>query len=269
MQYTLFCYNLSRVPRQCDSFTSSLGSFHAQRSRQLLTPIPRVRYHGGLTCALAFRVYALQGCLPAGMLMSARLAAASCPSSAPLLLRAMSTIASSPAAPQSAARAVADPPLPDAVVHLQRSMEVLEAAALTLVGRKSLDSKTKENARLLVATGNRLTSAIVAACQHRQGDLRILAKVHVSVARESIDEWTTIVSERGMRSGFASFRSRSDTASQVRTFTLAMQVLVEMMEIENGIAGLVLDPARCLGLSEAKPTSVSHFRMVGPCLTYT
>ncbi|KAH7102229.1 hypothetical protein BKA62DRAFT_121758 [Auriculariales sp. MPI-PUGE-AT-0066] len=34
-----------------------------------------------------------------------------------------------------------------------------------------------------------------------------------------------------------------------------MQALVEMLEIENGIAGLVLDPARCLGLSEAKPTS--------------
>ncbi|KAH7099941.1 hypothetical protein BKA62DRAFT_772066 [Auriculariales sp. MPI-PUGE-AT-0066] len=151
----------------------------------------------------------------------------------------MSTVASSLAAPQSAAQAVTDPPLPDAVVHLQRSMKVLEAAASALAGRKSAKSKTKENAKLLVTAGNRLTSAIISACAHRPGDLHILAKVHVSVARESIDEWTTIVNERG--------RARLLQAS-------AMEALVEMLEIENGIAGLVLDPARCLGLSQAKPS---------------
>ncbi|KAH7051380.1 hypothetical protein BKA62DRAFT_837792 [Auriculariales sp. MPI-PUGE-AT-0066] len=89
-----------------------------------------------------------------------------------------------PAAPQSAAGVVADPPLPDAVVHLQRSMKVLEAAALALSGRKSATSKTKENAKLLVAAGNRLTSAIVAACAHRQGDLHILAKACLRRSRE-------------------------------------------------------------------------------------
>ncbi|KAH7099918.1 hypothetical protein BKA62DRAFT_772044 [Auriculariales sp. MPI-PUGE-AT-0066] len=96
----------------------------------------------------------------------------------------MSSIASSSAVPQSAAQAVTDPPLPDVVVHLQRSMKVLETAASTLATRKSMTSATKEHARLLVTAGNRLTSAIIAACAHRPGDLHILAKVHVSVARE-------------------------------------------------------------------------------------
>ncbi|KAH7097892.1 hypothetical protein BKA62DRAFT_674677 [Auriculariales sp. MPI-PUGE-AT-0066] len=167
----------------------------------------------------------------------------------------MSTMTNSQVAPQPAVQAAADPPLPNAVTHLQRSMKVLEAAALALSGRKSANSKTKENAKLLIAAGNRLTSAIVAACAHRPGDLQMLAKVHVVVARESMDEWTKIVHERGTSSTLASVKLRTDTASQVHMFALAMQALVEMLEIKNDIAQLVLDPARCIGLSEAKPSS--------------
>ncbi|KAH7102256.1 hypothetical protein BKA62DRAFT_671427 [Auriculariales sp. MPI-PUGE-AT-0066] len=119
--------------------------------------------------------------------MSARLRATSRPSSAPLIdlfPPTMSTMVSSQVAPQPAAQTATKPLLPDAVVELQQSMKVLEAAALVLSRRKSASSKTRKHAKLLIAAGNRFTSAIVAACAQRPGDLYMLAKVHFVVAQE-------------------------------------------------------------------------------------
>ncbi|KAH7102250.1 hypothetical protein BKA62DRAFT_122677 [Auriculariales sp. MPI-PUGE-AT-0066] len=145
--------------------------------------------------------------------------------------------------------------LPDTVMYLQLSMRDLEAAVMTFSKRKSVSSKTKENARLLVTAGNRVGSAITAACALRPGDLHILAKSYITVTRESVEEWTGVLQERGTSSVLQSFKLRTDTASQVEGFALAMQILEKMLAIENGIAGLVLDPARHLHLSDVKPTS--------------
>ncbi|KAH7098669.1 hypothetical protein BKA62DRAFT_362394 [Auriculariales sp. MPI-PUGE-AT-0066] len=58
-----------------------------------------------------------------------------------------------------------------------------------------------------------------------------------------------------MRSSLDSIKLRSDTASRVHAKVLAMQVFEEMLEIRDGCAQLVLDPARRLGLSSAKPST--------------
>ncbi|KAH7099947.1 hypothetical protein BKA62DRAFT_831431 [Auriculariales sp. MPI-PUGE-AT-0066] len=147
------------------------------------------------------------------------------------------------------------PPLPDTVVHLQWSMRELEAAAVTLSARKGVRSKTKEHVKLLVAAGNRIISAILVACRYRPGDLHVLAKSHVAVTRESIDEWTKVVRQRAKSSAPQIIKQCTDTASRVQAFALSMQALEDMLEIENGIAQLVVDPARRLGLSEARPSS--------------
>ncbi|KAH7108558.1 hypothetical protein BKA62DRAFT_25799 [Auriculariales sp. MPI-PUGE-AT-0066] len=158
----------------------------------------------------------------------------------------------SAAVPSITAQAIS--PMPDAVVQLRQSVVALDAAVETLCVRKSLSSEAKRDARLVAAVGKRLDSAIVSACAQRPGDLHVLAKSHVSVARESIVEWTQLVHQRGTVSAFNSFTQRWDTAALFHAFAIAIQVLEEMLEIKNGIAQLVLDPARLLGFSEAKPS---------------
>ncbi|KAH7097041.1 hypothetical protein BKA62DRAFT_675362 [Auriculariales sp. MPI-PUGE-AT-0066] len=135
----------------------------------------------------------------------------------------------SAAVPSITAQAIS--PLPDAVVQLCQSVVALDAAVETLCVRKSLSSEAKRDARLVAEIGKRLDSAIVSACAQRLGELHVLAKSHVSVARDA-----GTLRHVFMRS------------------SIAIQVLEEMLEIKNGIAQLVLDPARRLGLSAAKPS---------------
>ncbi|KAH7098638.1 hypothetical protein BKA62DRAFT_674146 [Auriculariales sp. MPI-PUGE-AT-0066] len=152
---------------------------------------------------------------------------------------------------------ILSPRTPEIVVRLQLSMNEFRVAIATLTRRKSMlvGSKTKENAGVLITTGDNLTSAIAAACLKGVGDLHVLAKALVTVALESIDEWTRIVRERGMSSTLGVLKLRADTAAQIQTFALAMQVLEEMLEIKSGIAQMILDPTHHLGLVKAKPTS--------------
>ncbi|KAH7090913.1 hypothetical protein BKA62DRAFT_94091 [Auriculariales sp. MPI-PUGE-AT-0066] len=62
------------------------------------------------------------------------------------------------------------------------------------------------------------------------------------------------INQRGTILAFNIFTLRWDTAAHLRLFAIVVQVLEEMLEIQNGIAQLVLDPARLLKLSEAKPS---------------
>ncbi|KAH7097257.1 hypothetical protein BKA62DRAFT_774476 [Auriculariales sp. MPI-PUGE-AT-0066] len=158
----------------------------------------------------------------------------------------------SAAVPSITAQAIS--PLPDGVKQLRQSVVALDEAVEVLCVRSSLSSEAKRDARLVAAVGKRLDSAIVSACAQRPGELHVLAKSHVAVARESIFEWTQVVHERGTISTAKSLKLRWDTAAQLRVFAIAIQVIEEMLEIENGTAQLVLDPARLLGLSEAKPS---------------
>ncbi|KAH7097259.1 hypothetical protein BKA62DRAFT_818193 [Auriculariales sp. MPI-PUGE-AT-0066] len=158
----------------------------------------------------------------------------------------------SAAVPSITAQAIS--PLPDGVKQLRQSVVALDEAVEVLCVRSSLSSEAKRDARLVAAVGKRLDSAIVSACAQRPGELHVLAKSHVAVARESIVEWTLVIHERGTISTAKSLKLRWDTAAQLRVFAIAIQVIEEMLEIENGTAQLVLDPARLLGLSEAKPS---------------
>ncbi|KAH7097226.1 hypothetical protein BKA62DRAFT_716885 [Auriculariales sp. MPI-PUGE-AT-0066] len=147
-------------------------------------------------------------------------------------------------------------PLPDTVVQLQQSVRKLEEAIEIISRTRSVGPKTKQDARLLVVVSRRLISAIVAACARRPGDLHVLAKSHVIVTLENIDDWTKLISERTISSPLKSFKLRQDTASRVNAFIMSVQVLEEMLKIDsNGVAQLLLDPARLLGLSESKPSS--------------
>ncbi|KAH7088671.1 hypothetical protein BKA62DRAFT_777160 [Auriculariales sp. MPI-PUGE-AT-0066] len=151
----------------------------------------------------------------------------------------------SAAVPSITAQAIS--PLPDGVKQLRQSVVALDEAVEVLCVRSSLSSEAKRDARLVAAVGKRLDSAIVSACAQRPGELHVLAKSHVAVARESIVEWTLVVHERGTISTAKSLKLRWDTAAQLRVFAIAIQVIEEMLE-------LILDPARLLGLSEAKPS---------------
>ncbi|KAH7097953.1 hypothetical protein BKA62DRAFT_759567 [Auriculariales sp. MPI-PUGE-AT-0066] len=113
--------------------------------------------------------------------------------------------------------------LPDAIMQLQR-----------------LSSEAKKAANMMGEVGQRIVSAIVAARLQRPGELHVLAKVHIVVTQEI--------------SSFKSFTLRSGTAARIQVFVASVQVLEEMLEIRNGVAQLILDPAHRLGLSTAKPS---------------
>ncbi|KAH7101915.1 hypothetical protein BKA62DRAFT_756997 [Auriculariales sp. MPI-PUGE-AT-0066] len=156
---------------------------------------------------------------------------------------------------QSAAQSAMKQPLPDPVVHLHRSMESLQAAITKLCGRRGVGSKTKENAMLLVTSGNRATAAIACACMRRPGDLHVLANSHITVMRESVHEWIEVIERRSGQSTYDALRQQSDASSRLESFVRALQLLEEMLEIDdNGVSQLIMDPARRLGLSDAAPT---------------
>ncbi|KAH7086651.1 hypothetical protein BKA62DRAFT_236493 [Auriculariales sp. MPI-PUGE-AT-0066] len=102
--------------------------------------------------------------------------------------------------------------------------------------------------------GKRIVLATVAAHLQRPGELYVLAKAHAVATQESVVEWTEEIHALCRISSIKSFTLRSGTATQIQVFVTSLQVLEEMLEIRNGVAQLILDPAHHLGLSMAKPS---------------
>ncbi|KAH7106185.1 hypothetical protein BKA62DRAFT_668873 [Auriculariales sp. MPI-PUGE-AT-0066] len=144
-------------------------------------------------------------------------------------------------------------PLSEAVVQLQRSVQVLEATVDIFRLRRTVSKEAKEFSKLLVATSKRLAAAVAAACVQRHEDLHVLAKAYITVAQESIDESILMIRRRVASGPIENLKLRSDTTAKVRSFMLGVQALEEMLKIKHGVARLISDPARRLGLSNAKP----------------
>ncbi|KAH7088675.1 hypothetical protein BKA62DRAFT_777162 [Auriculariales sp. MPI-PUGE-AT-0066] len=88
------------------------------------------------------------------------------------------------------------------------------------------------------------------------GDLHVLSRSHITVTREIIDECAKEIHGRAVSSTLKSIRQRLDPDSSLVMYLQSMSVLEKMLEIDptTGVAQLVLDPARRLGLTEARPT---------------
>ncbi|KAH7092765.1 hypothetical protein BKA62DRAFT_676592 [Auriculariales sp. MPI-PUGE-AT-0066] len=135
--------------------------------------------------------------------------------------------------PQLAADVTCPVILPDVVVELQRSVNELELAAKALSTKKGTTKEARNLALRLAEHAAELVAAVVAACKERSGALHVLAVSHLTV--------------------FNKFISGSSTAGQIQTWSLGIAELGAMLKIDKGVAQLVLDPARCLELSNAKP----------------
>ncbi|KAH7097020.1 hypothetical protein BKA62DRAFT_833577 [Auriculariales sp. MPI-PUGE-AT-0066] len=156
---------------------------------------------------------------------------------------------------------------PEPVLNLQLSLQRLSTVAkVEILQRKYVRPKNKIAATKLVSTAREITAAVAAACQQRPGDLPILAKSHVLVTQQFMDECATYIQSRVRPSSVGTFTSTS-TATQLSAFVLAIGILRDMLVIENGAAQLVLDPACRLGLSDAKPELVSP-RLSAQCAGY-
>ncbi|KAH7088681.1 hypothetical protein BKA62DRAFT_793252 [Auriculariales sp. MPI-PUGE-AT-0066] len=136
----------------------------------------------------------------------------------------------------------------------------LELAVETLCGRGSLSSRSKERSQDDEGWGQADRFSHRRRAPATTGGLHVLAKAHVVVTQESVVEWTEEIHELRRISSFKSFTLRSGTAAKIQVFVASVQVLEEMLEIRNGVAQLILDPAHRLGLSTAKPSLVSRTR---------
>ncbi|KAH7092874.1 hypothetical protein BKA62DRAFT_63985 [Auriculariales sp. MPI-PUGE-AT-0066] len=71
--------------------------------------------------------------------------------------------------------------------------------------------------------------------------------------RSTVNESVALIRTRLAMSWLDSIASGSSTAGLIQTWSLGIAELGAMLKIDKGVAQLVLDPARCLELSNAKP----------------
>ncbi|KAH7092761.1 hypothetical protein BKA62DRAFT_66217 [Auriculariales sp. MPI-PUGE-AT-0066] len=158
--------------------------------------------------------------------------------------------------PQLAADVTCPVILPDVVVELQRSVNKLELAAKALSTKKGTSKEARNSARKLAEHAAELVAAVVAACKERSGALHVLAVSHLTVFSDTVNESMTMIQTRLAMGRVDRFMSGSSTAGQIQTWSLGIAELGAMLKIDKGVAQLVLDPARCLELSNAKPQIV-------------
>ncbi|KAH7086659.1 hypothetical protein BKA62DRAFT_236100 [Auriculariales sp. MPI-PUGE-AT-0066] len=146
--------------------------------------------------------------------------------------------------------------LPDVVVELQRSVNELSLAAQALSTKKGTSKEARNSARKLAEHAAELVVAVVAACKERPGALHVLAVSHLTVFNDTVNESMTMIQTRLAMGRVDRFISGSSTAGLIQTWSLGIAELGAMLKIDQGVAQLVLDPARCLELSNAKPDIV-------------
>ncbi|KAH7092775.1 hypothetical protein BKA62DRAFT_66771 [Auriculariales sp. MPI-PUGE-AT-0066] len=155
--------------------------------------------------------------------------------------------------PKPAADVICPDILPDVVVELQRSVNELELAVNALSTKKGTTKKARNSARKLAEHAAELVVAVVAACKERPGALHVLAVSHLTVFNDTVDESMASIRTRLAMGWFDSIASGSSTARLIQTWSLGITELGVMLKIDKGVAQLVLDPARCLELSNANP----------------
>ncbi|KAH7098644.1 hypothetical protein BKA62DRAFT_832381 [Auriculariales sp. MPI-PUGE-AT-0066] len=143
--------------------------------------------------------------------------------------------------------------LPDVVMELQRSVNELELAAKALSTEPGTTKEARDSARKLAEHAVELVAAVVAACNERPGALHVLAVSHLTVFKDTVDESMTLIQTRLAMSQVDSLTTKWNAARQIQTWSLGIAELGAMLKIDKGVAQLVLDPARCLELSNAKP----------------
>ncbi|KAH7090092.1 hypothetical protein BKA62DRAFT_835124 [Auriculariales sp. MPI-PUGE-AT-0066] len=143
--------------------------------------------------------------------------------------------------------------LPDVVVELQRSVNELSLAAQAFATKKGTSKEARNSARKLAEHAAELVAAVVAACKERSGALHVLTVSHLTVFKDTVDESMASIRTRLAMGWFDSIASGSSTARLIQTWSLGITELGVMLKIDKGVAQLVLDPARCLELSNANP----------------
>ncbi|KAH7098668.1 hypothetical protein BKA62DRAFT_773214 [Auriculariales sp. MPI-PUGE-AT-0066] len=76
---------------------------------------------------------------------------------------------------------------------------------------------------------------------------------HLTVLTEALDEATALIEGRINIASVKSFVSRRGVAETISVHVICIQELGTMFQVENGVAQLLLNPARCLGLLDSKP----------------
>ncbi|KAH7098655.1 hypothetical protein BKA62DRAFT_773207 [Auriculariales sp. MPI-PUGE-AT-0066] len=171
----------------------------------------------------------------------------------------MATQLNSNSPPAPAQDVPASPLLPDTVVELQCAVKRLQSAAKAYSNRKTARSKAKKSAELLANDAASLANAVIAACEQRSGTaLHVLTLSYLVVFNETVNGSATLIQTQLAMGSFKSFMSRWSAAGPIRTWALGIKEIGVMLKIENGAAEIVLDPARCLELSNAKPELVVY-----------
>ncbi|KAH7091830.1 hypothetical protein BKA62DRAFT_834803 [Auriculariales sp. MPI-PUGE-AT-0066] len=167
----------------------------------------------------------------------------------------MAAAADTGTSPQSAAM-----PIPESVETLRTSVIALSASVEILLDRKTTMSETKKSIKLIVDSGDRIVTAVVASCQHfKSGRVPIIANSLITVTQEMVDEWTRFMGERATKTPFKRFLLMNSTNSYLASFRDAITVIEKLFKIENGIARAILDPEGCFNLRFAQPASVDLF----------